>query len=67
MEKMLSIRQLARRWGVHHNTVRRWTQEIPEFPKAIRIGWGYRWRETEIQLFEKKKIYYSNLSLPTRD
>ena len=55
--KMLSVREVARRYGFHENTVRRWVTE--DGLKSIRYGPGNKIyiAEKDVEKFFKKYYY----------
>jgi prophage regulatory protein len=51
----LSVKQVARRFGVGVATIWRWSKAHPDFPKPVRPGPGVtRWLPDEIAVFESK-------------
>jgi excisionase family DNA binding protein len=55
--KLLSVREIARRYGFHENTVRRWVAE--DGLRAIRYGPGNKIyiAERDLEKFYKKYYY----------
>lgn len=52
-EVFLSDQQLADRYSVSRNTVRRWHRERPDFPRSISLTPGCtRWKLSEIEAWE---------------
>ncbi|MEQ9696074.1 helix-turn-helix domain-containing protein [Shimia sp. SDUM112013] len=53
--KFLTVKEVARRYGVHVATVWRWVKNDPNFPESIKLSPGTsRWRETDLRAYERR-------------
>ena len=60
--KHLSVRELARRWGIKIRTLERW-RHTGFGPGFLRLGGRVVYREEDIEAYEQRH-YYSSTSQP---
>ena len=46
---MLTIKEVAKLFSVSRVTIWRWTKELHDFPRPMKIGRSVRWRERDIE------------------
>lgn len=51
--RLLDVRQVAERYGVHRTTVWRW-REAGRLPPPVTIGRVVRWRPDDLERFERE-------------
>ncbi|WP_417432986.1 helix-turn-helix transcriptional regulator [Hoeflea sp.] len=51
--RFLTVKQVSARYGVASSTIWRWSDELPDFPKPVRLGSGAtRWVLEELLAYE---------------
>lgn len=54
-DQWLNMKQVARRYMVHRDTVRHWCEE-GRFPEPVKVGGRLnRWRVSEVEAWEAKQ------------
>ena len=54
-QKLLTVRDLSRRYDVSVATIWRWSSERDDFPRPLKLGTGCtRWRIQDLEAFEAK-------------
>lgn len=52
---LLTINEVAQMFSVSRVTIWRWNKEVPDFPKAIKIGGSTRWRKSDLEKYIAKR------------
>lgn len=56
MNKFLTDREVAERYGVQPITIWRWSDSLDGFPKPVKLaGRTTRWRTDELEAWEKSR------------